>query len=123
MKVTLMTTANKKFIVLYLAPASVIADWMKTDAETRKAAEQKMQGEWKHWMADHAKMILSSEAGGKTKRVAASGTSDIKNDIMLVSYVEAESHEAAAKAFEKHPHLQIPQSTIEIMEVRPMGSM
>jgi hypothetical protein len=117
-----MASSNmKKFIALYLAPASVIEDWMKTDAETRKAAEQKMQAEWRAWMAQHDKMILGSEAGGKTKRVSPSGVADIKNDVMLYSFVEAESHEAAAKAFEKHPHLQIPQATIEVMEVRPMG--
>jgi hypothetical protein len=39
---------------------------------------------------------------------------------MLYSFVEADSHEAAAKAFEGHPHLQIPQSSIEVMEVRAM---
>jgi hypothetical protein len=117
------STTLKKFLVLYLAPASVLEDWKKTDPETRKAGEQKMQGEWKKWMGDHAKMILSSEAGGKTKRVSSSGTSDVRNDIMLYSFVEAESHQAAAKDFENHPHLQIPQATIEVMEVRPMGGM
>ena len=35
----------KKFLVLYLAPASVLADWAKTDPEKRKAAEDKMRGE------------------------------------------------------------------------------
>jgi hypothetical protein len=29
----------------------------------------------------------------------------------LYSVVQAESHEAAAKSFEGHPHLQIPQSS------------
>jgi len=111
----------KKFVALYLAPASVLADWAKTDPEVRKAAEQKMQAEWRKWMGDHAKLITLTEAGGKTKRVTASGMSDVKNDIMLYSFVEAESHEAAAKAFENHPHLQIPQSSIEVMEVRSMG--
>ena len=42
---------------------------------------------------------------------------------MLYSFVEAASHEAATKAFENHPHLQIPQSSIEVMEVRSMGGM
>jgi hypothetical protein len=74
-------------------------------------------------MGDHSNMITSTEAGGKTKRVTASGVSDTKNDIMLYSFVEAESHEAAAKSFENHPHLQIPQSSIEVMEVRSMGRM
>jgi len=116
-------SARKKFIALYLAPASVIEDWMKSDPETRKADEKKMQAEWGTWMGRHTKMILGSEAAGKTKRVSPGGVADVKNDIMLYSFVEAETHEAAAKAFEDHPHLQIPQATIEIMEVRPMGAM
>ena len=111
---------SKKFLVLFLAPSSVIADWKKNDPEMRKAAEQKMQAEWGKWMSEHTKMIKLTEVGGKTKQVTASGVSDTKNDIMLYSFVEAESHEAAAKAYENHPHLQIPQSSIEVMEVRPM---
>ena len=67
------------------------------------------------------KMIISADAGGKTKRVTADGVSDTKNDIMLCSVIEAESHGAAARAFENHPHLQIPQSSIEVMSVRPVG--
>ena len=38
--------AKKTFLALYLAPASVIEEWRKTDPATRKAAEQKMQAEW-----------------------------------------------------------------------------
>ena len=41
-------------------------------------------------MSDNAKLITLTEAGGKTKRVTASGVSDVKNDIMLYSFVEAE---------------------------------
>lgn len=119
-----MTDATKqKFMVLYLIPASVMADWAKTDPATRQAEEQKMHAAWEKWMGEHGKMIVSTEAGGKTKRVTASGVSDTKNDIVLSSFVEAESHEVAAKAFEDHPHLQIPQSSIEVMYVRPMQGM
>jgi len=118
-----MESNTKKYIALYLAPASVLADWAKTDPGVRKPAEQKMQAEWRKWMGEHAKMIPLTEAGGKTKRVTASGVSDTKNDIMLYSIVEADSHEAAAKIFENHPHLQIPQSSIEVMEVRSLGPM
>ena len=32
----------KRFLVTYLAPASVIDDWKKTDPEKRKAAESQM---------------------------------------------------------------------------------
>ena len=113
----------KKFIALYLVPASVLLDWAKTDPETKKAAEQKMQAEWRKWMSDHSKIITLTEAGGKTKRVTATGVSETKNDIMLYSFVEAESHEAAAKSFENHPHLQIPKSSIEVMEIRSMAQI
>jgi hypothetical protein len=116
-------SAKQKFLVLYLIPASVMADWAKTDPATRQAEEQKMHAAWGKWMGEHAKMIISTEAGGKTKCVTASGVSDTRNDIVLCSVVEAESHEAAAKAFENHPHLQILQASNEVMHVRPMGGM
>jgi hypothetical protein len=83
-----------------------------------------MQGEWRKWMSDHMTMFVDKGAGvGKTKRVTAQGMSDTKNDIMLYAIVEAESHEGAAKIFEGHPHLQIPQSSIEVMEIHPSSGM
>jgi hypothetical protein len=113
----------KRFVVLYIAPADVLASWAKTDAEVKKAAEEKMRSEWQRWMSDHAKMITITEAGGKTKEITAAGVCDTKNDIMLYSIVEAESHDIAAKAFAHHPHLQIPQSSIQVMEARALGAM
>ncbi len=114
----------KRFLVTYLAPASVVAEWKKTDPDRRKTAEDKMQAEWKKWMNDHAKIFADIGAGvGKTKLVTSQGISDTKNDIMLYSVVEADSHEAAARSFEGHPHLQIPQSSIEIMEIHALPGM
>jgi hypothetical protein len=118
-----IATDKKKFIVLYLVPVSVMADWAKTDPETKQVEERKMQADWGVWMHDNAAMISDSGAGGRTKRVTASGVSDTKNDILMFSFVEAQSHEAAAKAFENHPHLRIPQASIEVMQVRPLGGM
>ncbi len=113
-----------KFLVLYLAPASVLSEWSKTDPEKRKVAEAKMQTEWKDWTELHAAMFLDLGAGaGKTKRVSALGTSDIKNEIMLYAIVQAESHAAAAKSFIGHPHLQIPEASIELIELHPLTGM
>lgn len=114
------TSAKKRFMVLYVIPSQVMGDWAKTDPETRRVAEEKMRGDWQRWMNDHAKMISITEAAGKTKAVTAAGVSDTKNDYILYSIVEAESHDIAAKAFANHPHLTIPQSSIQVMEVRPM---
>ena len=42
-----MTSSNqKKFLVLYLVPASVMEEWSKTDPNDKKAAEEKMRSEW-----------------------------------------------------------------------------
>jgi len=113
-----MSTATlKRFLVLYLVPTAVLGDWAKTDPATRKAAEEKMQSDWGRWMSDHAKMITVTEGAGKTKVVTSGGIGDTKNDIMLYSIVEADSHDLAARAFAKHPHLTIPQSSIQVMEV------
>ncbi len=71
-------------------------------------------------MSEHAGMIKETTAAGKTKRVNKEGTIDSKNDLMLYSIVEAESHEVAAKSFEGHPHLGIPGATIEVLAIRPM---
>jgi len=114
----------KKFLVTYLAPISVIDEWKKTEPGKRRQEEEKMQGEWKKWMGDHAKMFADTGAGvGKTKRITKQGTADTRNDIMLYAVVEAGSHEAAARTFEGHPHLQIPQSSIEVMEINPLHGM
>src|ERR1700737_485585 len=114
----------KKFLGSYLAPPSGIDGRKKTEPGKRKGAEEKMQGEWKKWMSDHATMLVDKGAGvGKTKSVTAQGASDTRNDIMLYAIVEAESHEAAAKTFEGHPHLQIPQASIEVMEIHPLSGM
>ena len=74
-------------------------------------------------MGAHSKMIISTESGGKTKRVTSGGVSDAKNAIVLFALIAAESHEAAAQAFENHPHLQIPQASIEVMEIKALGGM
>jgi hypothetical protein len=112
-----------KFLVLYKAPTSVLDEWMKKPAEERKEEEQKMQGEWNEWMSSHKDALLETAGAGKTKSVTSSGISDVRNDIMLYSIVEAESHEAAAKMFEGHSHLQIPQSSIEVMAANPLPGM
>src|SRR5579862_7042538 len=112
----------KHFMVLYLAPAQVLSDWAKTDPATRQQAEQAMRSEWDRWMRDNSKMLRITEAAGKTKLVTPAGISDTHNDVMLYSIVQADSHERAAQAFAKHPHLSIPQASIQIMEIRALAT-
>lgn len=65
-------------------------------------------------VVDHARLFANRGAGiGKTKRVAADGVSDARNDIMLYSVVEADSHEAAARLFDGHAHLGNPKASVD----------
>lgn len=111
----------KDFLILYMAPVAVVDEWRKKPAEERKPEEEKMMTEWKAWMSKNAQRFSNKGAGvGKTKRVTAQGPSDVRNDVMLYAVVQAESHDQAAQLFVGHPHLQIPQASIEIMETSPL---
>lgn len=114
-------TAAKKFMVFFSIPLATMTEWQKTDPATREAAEKTMMQDWAKWSAAHADMILSTEVGGKTKNVVSGVTSDTRNDIVLFSMVRGESHDAVAQTYQNHPHLQIPNASIQVMEVKPMG--
>ncbi len=107
-------------MVMYLAPAEMMQEWMKKPEEERKAEEMKMQAEWKAWTEAHGAMIKETNATGKTTRVTKDGSAPARNDLMLYSVVEGESPETVAEIFKDHPHFGIPDATIEIMPIRPM---
>lgn len=110
----------KNFTAIYMAPKSAIEEWMKKPEAERMEGEAKMKAEWDIWMKANAGTVLNTIAFGKTKRVSSAGVEDIKNDMMISSYVQGESLEAVAEVFKNHPHFGIPGATIEIMETRPM---
>jgi hypothetical protein len=114
----------KKFLAVYLgAPNSPQRqEWDKLDERKRKEREASGMRAWGDWMATHrAALVVEGAPLGKTKRVAAGGVSDIRNNIVGYVVVQAESHEAAAKLFEQHPHFTIfPGEAVEIMECLPI---
>lgn len=112
-----------RFLVLYLAPIGVLEEWAKTDPKERAVAEEKMRKEWQTWMGTYHDFVKETAGAGKTKKVTQEGVSDTKNSVMMYSIVEAESYDAVAKIYEKHPHLQIPQSSIEIMQINRLSGV
>jgi len=114
------TPRMKYFTVLYKMPVAGLEEWMKKPESERKDAESSLKGEWDAWVASHTKEVQNTIALGATKEVSPQGIRDIKNGLMLSSYVAAESAEAAAELFKNHPHLKIPGATIEVMEARQM---
>ena len=67
---------------------------------------------------------MAARRWGRPSRVDAKGVSDTKNGIGGYSIVQAENAEAATKLFGKdHPHLQMPGSWIEVIEVMHVPGM
>ncbi len=112
-----------KFLILFKTPVAGLDDWMKKPAEERKEVEDKMKADWDKWMMEHGANIQETAGAGKTKIVSGSGVVDGRNDVMLYAIVTADNHEAAAKMFEGHPHLGIPDATIEVMVANMIPGM
>jgi len=106
-----------KFFVTYQMPHTGLDQWMQLPEAERKAQEVEMQTQWNEWMAAHKDVITETAGVGKPKKVTASGVEDSRNDIMMYSFVEAESLDAAAEVFKNHPHFGIPGGWIEVMPV------
>lgn len=114
----------KKFLVLFLTPIEIMEDWMKTDTLEKKTNETKMKSEWDIWIQHNADSIVEKPAvAGKTKIVTQAGIADARNDVMMWAVVNAPSPDQAAAMFKVHPHLQIPESSIEIMEINQLEGM
>lgn len=77
---------------------------------------------WHKWMSDNAAAVVTMGGPlGKTKRVGKDGITDIRNRMTGFIVVKAESHEAAAKLFESHPHFAIfPGDSVEVMPCLPV---
>ncbi|WEX86836.1 hypothetical protein PZN02_003170 [Sinorhizobium garamanticum] len=114
----------KRFLAIYIGTEAALArsQWKQMDDEERKAREVAGVEAWMEWgRANAASIIDQGSPLGKTKRVSPEGISDIKNSMTGYVVVQAESHEAAARLFEKHPHFTIfPGDAVEIMECLPL---
>jgi len=112
--------AKKKFLALYMGSATA-----QPRPDPDKATIMKGMTAWHKWMADHANAVQDNGGPlGKTKRIGTDGITDIRNAVAGYVIVEADSHEAAAKMFEGHPHFAIfPGDGVEIMECLPVPQM
>jgi hypothetical protein len=99
-----------------------MAAWNALSETERKAKEKAGIAAWKAWVEKH-QAALAAMGGplGKTKRVGPGGIADVGNEMGAFTVVRAESHEAAARMFEHHPHFAIfPGEAMEIMPVLPI---
>jgi hypothetical protein len=110
----------KKYLIQYKMPLAGLDAWAAKPESERKGEETRLMGEWQKWTEEHKTSILEQFGAGKTKKVLQSGAQDFRNEIMLASVIQADDLESAGKMLEGHPHLQIPESWIEVTELRSM---
>lgn len=124
---TLEKEKMKQFLAIYLASQSnqASAKWAALSESERQEREATGKSTWMNWVMKNSDSIVNHGSPiGKTMRTDKTGVSNTKNLITAYTIVQAESHEAAAKLFENHPHFMIfPGDSVEIMECLPMPKL
>jgi hypothetical protein len=117
-----MEGTMKTFLAIYTGTQEKLEAFKRKSEAERAEIEAKGIEAWMTWGTVNASVIVDQGAPlGKTKRIAEDGITDIKNQMTGYVIVKAESHAAAAKLFEHHPHFTIfPGEAVEIMECLPL---
>ena len=117
-------STNNTYLAVFLGTKSgpQRAAWDALPEADRRAKEREGIAAWKAWAAKHhADIVDMGGPLGKTKKATQRGIEDTSNNLAAFTVVRADSHEAAAKLFEKHPHFAIfPGDRVEIMPVLPI---
>jgi hypothetical protein len=112
----------KNFLAIYTGAPASMEKWNALDESKRNEREAAGMKAWGDWMVNHqASIVVQGGPLGKTKRISTQGIADIRNEMAGFIVVKAESHAAAAKLFENHPHFAIfPGDAVEVMECLPI---
>jgi hypothetical protein len=119
-----MMSAGNTYLAVFLGSKSSVQRkaWDALPEGERRAKERAGMAAWKAWVEKNQPAIVAMGGPlGKTKKVTQPGIEDTSNELAAFTVVRADSHEAAAKLFEKHPHFAIfPGDGLEIMPVLPI---
>ena len=117
-------STNDTFLAVFLGSKTSprMTAWNALPEGERKAKMQEGIDAWKAWCAKHQAAIVGMGGPlGKTKKINQHGIEDTFNELSAYMVVRADSHEAAAKLFEEHPHFTIfPGESVEVMPVLPI---
>src|SRR5215467_13641123 len=113
--------ANNTFLAVFLGSKTNprMTAWNALPEAERLAKQKEGMAAWKAWAEKHQSAIVTMGGPlGSTKKVSAGGVADVANELGAFTVVRADSHEAAARMFDKHPHFTIfPGDSVEIMPV------
>lgn len=117
-------STNDTYLAVFLGSktSAKMSAWNALPEEQRRAKEREGMAAWKAWVEEHQEAIVGMGGPlGKTKKATQRGIEDISNEMAAFTVIRAQSHEAAAKLFENHPHFAIfPGEAVEIMPVLPI---
>jgi hypothetical protein len=117
-------SANNAYLAVFLGSKTSpqMSAWNALPEAERLTKSRDGIAAWKAWVEKHQAVLVGMGGPlGKTKRITHHGIEDTSNNIGGYMVVRADSHEAAAKLFENHPHFTIfPGESVEIMPVLPM---
>jgi membrane protein DedA with SNARE-associated domain len=117
-------SANNTYLAVFLGSKTGPrrAAWDALPEGERRAKEREGMAAWHAWVEKHGAVIVDmGRPLGKTQKVTPRGIDAVSNDMGAFTVVRADSHEAAAKLFEKHPHFSIfPGDSVDIMPILPI---
>jgi hypothetical protein len=117
-------STNDTYLAIFLGDKNSpgMTAWNALSDPERRAKEQEGIAAWKHWIAIHqAEIVGMGGPLGKTRKISQRGIEDVSNALSGFIVVRADSHEAAAKLFENHPHFTMfPGVAVEVMPVLPI---
>jgi hypothetical protein len=117
-------STNNTYLAVFLgsktSPQRLAWDAL-TEAD-RRAKEREGVAAWRAWIEKHhAAIVAMGGPLGKTRKVTSRGIDAASNDMGAFIVVSADTHEAAAKLFDQHPHFSIfPGDSVEVMPVLPI---
>jgi hypothetical protein len=115
----------KQFLAIYTGTPASIAKWNTMPEHELKQRQAEGVKAWYAWVEKYkASIVAMGGPLGRTKSISPKGVTDIRNNMTAYTVVQADTHEAAAKLFENHPHFTIfPGDAVELMECMPVPTM
>jgi len=117
-------SANDTYLAVFLGAKTSpqMQRWMALPEAEREARSREGIAAWKAWIEQNQAAIAGMGGPlGKTKKITQQGIVDTSNELGGYMVIRADSHEAAAKLFENHPHFTIfPGEAVEVMPVLPI---
>jgi hypothetical protein len=111
----------KKFMVLYMAPASAMEQMANATPEQAKAG----MDAWMGWSKKAGSAVVDLGMPlGKGKTLSGKGVAgDSESEVTGFSIMQADTPSKLRDMLKSHPHLKMPGASIEVLEYLPLPGM